>query len=234
LTQAWRQVRKLLLAHTSVHSPPQPELLIRNGGGSDKNQKSSQAEHSIRNGGSSDKHQKSSQAEHSIRNGGSSNENQKSSHPEPLNRNGDSSDKNHMSSQVHSLTVEEYRIAGPVCLSIPVRYNGLVGQRYRDAWEDGLKSDVHQILHNRNIRAAVNLDKRRTEHIQVVPRSADYIFIEVTEPSEIAQWLSAANEILTSCRNRGLSGLNVEIADPRGLAPRISATISSTLSIVCD
>jgi hypothetical protein len=137
-----------------------------------------------------------------------------------------------MSSQVPSLTVEEYRIAGPICLSIPVRYNGLVGQRYRDAWEAGLKSEVHQILHNRNIRAAINLDKRRTEHIQAAPRSADYIFIEVTEPSDCAQWLDAANEILESCRHRGLNDLNVEIADPRGLAPRISATISSTLPIV--
>ena len=140
-----------------------------------------------------------------------------------------------MSSQVHSLTVEEYRIAGPVCLSIPVRYIGRVSQRYRDAWEAGLESEVHQILHDRNIRAAVNLDKRRTEHIQAVPRSAEYIFIEVievTEPSDRAQWLDAANEILESCRYKGLNGLNVEIADPRGLAPRISATISSTLPIV--
>jgi hypothetical protein len=155
--------------------------------------------------------------------------------PRRLKRSGGSSDKNQKSSQVHSLTVEDYRIAGPIYLPIPVRYNGLVDQRYQRAWDAGLESDVRQILHSRNVfRSAVNLEKRGTVHVQAAPRSADYIFIEVTEPSESAQWLSAANEILTSCRNRGLSGLNVEIADPRGLAPRISATISSTLSIVCD
>jgi len=98
-----------VLPNSPPHSPPQPELSIRNGSSSDKSQKSSQPEHSNRNGGSLD--------------------------------------ENQMSSQVHSLTVEEYRIAGPIYLPIPVRSDGLVGQRYRDAWEASLKSDVHQILH---------------------------------------------------------------------------------------
>jgi hypothetical protein len=111
----------------------------------------------------------------------------------------------------------------------------LVDQRYQRAWDASLKSDVHQILHSRHIfRSAVNLEKRGTVYVQAALRSADYIFIEVTEPSESTQWLSAANEILASCRHRGLDDLNVEIADPRGLALRISAIISSTLSIVCE
>src|SRR5271155_872928 len=135
-----------------------------------------------------------------------------------LKRSGGSSDQNQKPSQVHSLTVEDYRIAGPIYMPIPVRCYGLVDQRYRRAWDAGLESDVHQILHSRNIfRSAINLEKRGTVHIQAALRSADYIFIEVTEPSESAQWLSAANEILASCRHRGLDGLNVEIADPRGL-----------------
>ena len=128
-----------------------------------------------------------------------------SSQPEHSNVNGGTSDENHMSSQLeHSITVEEYRISGPVYLPIPVRYNGLVGQRYRDAWDAGLESDIRQILRHHNIlRAAINLDKRRTEHIQAAPQSADYIFIEVTEPSEGGEWLHAVNEILDSCRQRG-------------------------------
>jgi hypothetical protein len=173
------------------------------------------------------------QLERSKRNGGTSDENQMSSQPEHSKRNGGTSDESQMSSQVHSITVEEYRISGPVYLPIPVRYNGLAGQRYRDAWDAGLESDIRQILRNHNIlRAVANLDRRRTEHIQAAPRSADYIFIEVAEPSEGGEWLRAVNEILDSCRHRGLDGLNVEIADPRGLVPRISATISSTLPIV--
>ena len=156
-----------------------------------------------------------------------------SSQPEHSKGNGGTSDENHMSSQVHSITVEEHRISGPVYLPIPVRYNGLVGQRYRDAWDAGLESDIRQILRHHNIlRAVINLDKRRTEHIQAAPQSADYIFIQVTEPSEGGEWLHAVNEILDSCRQRGLNGLNVEIADPRGLVPKISATISPTSPIV--
>jgi hypothetical protein len=138
-----------------------------------------------------------------------------------------------MSSQVHSLTIEEYRLAGPIHLPIPVRYHGSVGQRYLDAWENGLKSDVHQILENRHIfLSTVNLERRKTEHVQAGPRTADYIFVLINQPLQSAQWLVAANEILELCRRKGLDGLNVEIADPRGLAPRISATISPTLPIV--
>jgi hypothetical protein len=173
------------------------------------------------------------QPEHSNRDGGSSDENQKPSQPEHSNRNGGSSDENQMSSQVHSLTIEEYRIAGPIYLPIPVRCYGSAGQRYLDAWEAGLKSDVHQILENRHIfLPAVNLEKRTTEHVQAGPRTADYIFVQISQPLQSAQWLLAANEILELCRRKGLDGLNVEIADPRGLAPRISATISPTLPIV--
>jgi hypothetical protein len=153
--------------------------------------------------------------------------------PEHSNRNGGSSDENQKPSQIHSLTIEEYRISGPIYLPIPVRHHGSVGQRYLDAWEAGLKSDVHQILENHHIfLSAVNPEKRATEHVRPGPRTADYIFVRITQDFGGAQWLLAANEILELCRRKGLDGLNVEIADPRGLAPRISATISPTLPIV--
>jgi hypothetical protein len=59
-----------------------------------------------------------------------------------------------------------------------------------------------------------------------------YIFIEIMGSLDRRlEWSIAANSILELCRDKGLD-LNVEIADPCGLMPKISATISPTLSIV--
>jgi hypothetical protein len=118
---------------------------------------------------------------------------------------------------------------------LPVRRGGGVAQRYQSAWDAGLESEVYQILFDRNFsRPVVNLERHRTERKQASPRSAEYIFIEDTELSDHAQWPIAANLILELCRHKGLDGLNVEIANPCGLIPNISATISPTLSIICD
>jgi hypothetical protein len=150
-------------------------------------------------------------------------------------RSSGSSDPHPQALQFHPLIVEDYRIAGPVYLPLPVRRGGGVAQRYQSGWDAGLKSEVYQILSDRNFsRPVVNLEKHRTERKQASPRSAEYIFIEDTEPSNHAQWPLAANLILELCRHKGLDGLNVEIADPCGLIPKISAAISPTLSIVCD
>jgi hypothetical protein len=215
--------------------PFQPEHSNTNGGSSDENQKPSQPEHPSGNGSSSDENQMPSQPEHSGGNGSTSDENQMPSQPEHSSENGSTSDENQMPSQTHSLTIEEYRISGPIYLPIPVEWDGSVGQRYLDAWEAGLESDVHQILENRHIfLSAVNLEKRTTKHVRAGPRTADYIFVQITQPFRSGQWLLAANEILELCRRKGLDGLNIEIADLRGLAPRISTIISPILPIVCE
>ena len=110
-----------------------------------------------------------------------------------------------------------------------------IDQKYAAAWEAGLKSKVIQILMDQKIAPSrINLVRCRTKRGQASPPSADYIFIEMTQPSRTDNWLVAANAILGSCRQEGFDDLNVEIADARGLIPRESAVIPSTLSIVRD
>ena len=134
--------------------------------------------------------------------------------------------------QTHSLTVEDYRITGPVYLPIPVT-RFAIDQKYVAAWDAGLKSEVIQILIDHKIAPSiVNLVRCRTKRGQASPPSADYIFIEMTKPSRTDNWLVVANAILESCRQKGFGDLNVEIADARGLIPRVSAVIPSTLPIV--
>ena len=136
--------------------------------------------------------------------------------------------------QAHSLTVEDYRVTGPVYLPIPVaRFT--VDQKYVAAWDTSLKSEVIQILIEHKIApASINLVRCRTKRGHASPQSADYIFIQMAQPSKTDNWLVAANAILESCRQKGIDDLNVEIADARGLIPRVSAVIPSTLSIVRD
>jgi hypothetical protein len=150
-----------------------------------------------------------------------------------LKRSGGSSDSDQTALGSHQLVVEDYRVAGPVYLPLPVMRGYGVAERYQSAWNAGLKSEVHRILSRHHIsQSFVNLQKHITERSHAEPRSAVYIFIEDKELSNHAEWRFAARSILELCRQRGLDDLNVEIADPRELVPKISATISPTLSIV--
>jgi hypothetical protein len=148
-------------------------------------------------------------------------------------RSDNSSDSDEMAPRSRQLVVEDYRVAGPIYLPLPVRSNGGVPERHQKAWDAGLKTEVHRILSNHRLpRPVVNLENLRTERSYASPRSAVYIRIEDVELQDRTQWPIAAKSILELCRRRGLDDLNVEIVDPRRLSPKMSATISPTLPIV--
>jgi hypothetical protein len=148
-------------------------------------------------------------------------------------RSGGSSDSGETAPQPRQLVIEDYRVAGPIYLPLPVRRSGGGAERHQKAWAAGLENEVHEILSDHHFsQPVVNLQKLRTERSRASPRSAVYIYIKDMKLQDRAQWPIAANLILELCRRKGLDDLNVEIADPHGLAQKISATISPTLSIV--
>ena len=140
------------------------------------------------------------------------------------------------SSKTHQFTIEDFRITGPIYLPVPVQFLTSADDVYTEAWAAGLESEVYQILSSHNIKHAVaNLYKRETRHTGAIIRSADYIFVETTKLQDVDdQWLNAAVAILELCHSKGFNDLNVEIAEERGLIPKITATIQPTLNIVSD
>lgn len=150
-----------------------------------------------------------------------------------IKRSGGSSDSDETAPRPRQLVVEDHRVAGPIYLPLPIRSNGGVPERHQKAWDTGLKTEVYRILSNHHLsRPVVNLENLRTERSYASPRSAVYVYIQDMEVQDRAQWPIAAKLILELCRRRGLNDLNVEIVDPRGLSPKMSATIPPTLPIV--
>jgi hypothetical protein len=148
-------------------------------------------------------------------------------------RSGGSSHSDETAPRSRQLAIEDFRVAGPIYLPLPVRISGGVAERYQKAWDEGLETEVYRILSDHHFsRPVVNLWKLGTERRHASPRSAVYIYIEDVQVQGRAQWPIAAKLILELCHRKGLDDLNVEIVDPRGLTPKMSATISPTLSIV--
>ena len=64
--------------------------------------------------------------------------------------------------------------------------------------------------------------------------TASFIVVEAVRHVLHEPWFQAADKILRRCYQLGLEDLNIEIADIRGLIPRVSRTVSSEEPIVKD
>ena len=131
---------------------------------------------------------------------------------------------------------EDFRTIGPVYLPLPVK-DAAAPQDIRKFWQTSLKSLVAGILNSHGIDSSKTYIVRRTSvnSFNLLVESATTIMVGADKDDAPGdQWYRAADSILKLCLELNLSGVNVEIADGRGLIRNVSKTVDPKHELVGD